>query len=138
MNRPKLIHPRLFESLRPTFYDRQVQIEVPIETFDAANQPQTTYASAPGLPSYLDCRRGVMTAALAQSMERRTPEVTISADSEYIAIAGYYPQIVKTMRANIVGGQVWNITGVIFDSTRTQTYLIVDRVTADAGVGITE
>lgn len=138
MNKPPLVDPRLFERLTPLLYDRKVQIESATEIMDPTNQPIRSWAPAAGLPEYLDCRRGVMTAALAQSLEIRNADMTISRDTEYIALPQYWPQIQKEMRANIIDGQVWNISGVLFDSIRHQTYLVVERETADADTGIAE
>lgn len=128
MNKGTMIHPRMFQHHR-ILWDRQVRLESYIETFDAANQPIRAYAPAEGIPEYIDARRGVFSAQLAASMETRGQEITISVDSEYIALPGYYPQIQKAWRASFVDGENWDILGVVFDSTRTQTYLVVERVT---------
>lgn len=128
MNKGTMIHRRLY-SHHHALWDRKVRLQSYVETYDAANQPIRAYMPAEGVPEYIDARRGVFSAQLAASMEVRQQEITISVDSEYIALPGYYPQIKKYWRASFVDGQDWDILGVVFDSTRTQTYLVVERVT---------
>lgn len=128
MNKGGILHPKLFE-LYGYLWDRQVQLQTYTEVYDAANQPQRTYVLSTEVPPIIDGRRGVFTPSDRASVEARMANITVSTDTEYIALKGYYPQIQKNWRAAILGGQDWDITGVIFDSTRTQTYLIVERVT---------
>lgn len=117
----------MFELL-VALWDQSVRIETNTQTFDAVNQPVDSWAPALDPPVYLDCRVGVMSADLTRSVEARYPELTISTDTRYIAIKGYYPQISKGQRAHVVNGDIWNITGTIDDTTHTQTYLVVEKV----------
>lgn len=127
VNKGTFIHPRMFD-LHSRLWDQQVEIEEAVETFDAVQQPVRAYGPAFDPAEPLDCRVGVMSAADARSIESRYPEMTLSTDTRYIAIKGYYPQITKGMRANVVDGDVWNIVGAIDDTTHTQTYLVVEQV----------
>lgn len=127
MNKGGVIHPRLFEH-HAALWDRTIQLQAFTETFDPTNQSVKTYYPAPGLPEFLDARRGVFSAADLASRELRQADLTTSIDTEYIALPAYYPQIEKEWRATFGDGDYWDVLGVIFDSTRTQTYLLVERV----------
>ncbi|HEY8766044.1 MAG TPA: hypothetical protein VIP09_02080 [Dehalococcoidia bacterium] len=121
MSKRALTHPRFLAKL-PDIYPFKAAIQQATASGTSFGTLVETWATVSGL-GLIDCR---VAPVLAQEM--RGPQFTQLVTTHQIALRGYYPQIVETMRA-VVDDVGWDIQGVEYDGNKITTRLHVLAVT---------
>lgn len=97
-------------------------------TYDTIGAPTMTFTNVTGLVN-IPCKSAPPSkSSLAGSAEMRMEDRTSEKQERHVVLNGYYPAIVKRMRA-VIDGQPWNIMGVESDSFETVTRLYVQEYT---------
>lgn len=73
----------------------------------------------------IPCMIGVPSERVMQSEEVRTGEMTREQELRQVNLDGYYPEIDRTMTVE-VDGEFYNVRGVVHDSQRSRTILVVE------------
>lgn len=131
-----ILHPRLFESLRPSFWRHTVTIQVRTDTTlrNSIGGMETDETLNPWITltghANISCNLGRKSEALGEILtEERQAFSTYDAKLPRAQLNGRYPLITETMRAVIDGTDVYNIRGVITDSSLSQTELVLEIIT---------
>lgn len=130
----RLIHPRLFEHLRPTFWRDVVSIEMRTSStlVNAIGGPETDETLNPWvwLHQNVSCNIGIQTEALGpKTSEVREPLASYDSRVRQCMLNGYYPLVTTSMRAVDDEGTAYNIKGVVNDSSKNMTELVLELIT---------
>lgn len=127
----RLLHPRMFEHLRRTFWRFTLSIQSRDETMqNEIGGPETDetlnpWATITGHEN-ISCNLGRATASVT---EQREATSTYDVELPRAQLNGFYPLITNTMRAVVDGTDVYNIRGVLKDSSKNQTELVLEIIT---------
>lgn len=101
-------------------------IQQPDGTYDAAGAPSGAFVAVTGL-SGLTVMAAPISVARIQAEEKKALPQVAEYQFLHVFIPGYYPTIQQNWRA-VLDGILFEITGVEWDSQKTQTRLKVQQV----------
>lgn len=116
----------LRDSLSGRFIDL-VTIKEPTAATNAYNEPVDSYSDLAG---HVDLHAVVAPGDVYAKMKRQetlTSQATVEYEYRRVMILGYYPLIQLTHHAEVDAFE-WDIVSIDFDSTKSFTQLLVERV----------
>lgn len=129
-----IVHPRLFESLRPSFWRHTVTIQRRTDPTlqDEVGGPETSETLNPWVTlsghGGISCNVGRNDALGPKTSEIRQSLSTFDAKMFQAMLNGIYPAITEQHRAEI-DGAYYNIRGVVHDSGKNLTELVLEIIT---------
>lgn len=124
-----LLHARLFPALGPMFWRYTVTIQEATETQNEIGGLDKAWSDLPG-HTHIVCNIGRKSDNMGDILsERREPLSTFDAKLPRCMLNGLYPSITEAHRAVVDGTTTYNIRGVISDSGKNLTELVLEIIT---------
>ncbi len=123
MPNQQIIHPQMMQLIARYHYPNTVTIQSLTVTYNAANEPITSYVDDPlliELAAYIE--------PVQNKVEIRRADQTIVENGWNIVLADYYPTIKENDQATDDLGRIHNIIQADIDAFQTQTTLITEII----------
>lgn len=124
-----LLHTRLFQALGPMFWRYTVTIQEDTQTQDEIGGISHSWSTFAG-HEHIACNIGRKSDNMGDILtEKRQPLSIFDAKLPRCMLNGLYPTITEQHRAIVDGTTTYNIRGVISDSGKNLTELVLEIIT---------